>query len=64
MENTRHAGMGVKLPTANARTSERLARVIDGPTSTSASLIFSSKGKSDGLRLTACTRMHMLSTPT
>lgn len=64
MENTRHAGIGIKLPTANAKTSDRLASVIDGPTSTSALLIRPSSGSSNGCRLTACTNMHMLSTPT
>lgn len=64
MENTRQAGMGIKLPTAKAKTSERLANVMDGPTSTSALLIRPSKGNSKGCRLTACTRIHILSTPT
>lgn len=64
MENTRHAGIGIKLPTANARTSDRLASVIDGPTSTSALLIRPSKGNSIGCLLTAFTNIHILSTPT
>lgn len=64
MEKTRHAGIGIKVPTANARTSDRLASVMDGPTSTSALLIRSSKGNSIGCRLTACTSIHILSTPT
>lgn len=46
MEKTRHAGMEIKLPTANAKTSDKLANVIDGPTSTSALLIRTSKGNS------------------
>lgn len=64
IENTRHAGIGMKLPTANAKTSDRLASVIDGPTSTRALLIRPSKGNSNGWRLTACTKIHILSTPT
>lgn len=64
MEKTRHAGIGMKLPTAKARTSDRLARVIEGPTSTSALLTLPSIGKSRGCRLKACTKIHMLSTPT
>lgn len=43
MENTRQAGIGIKLPTAKANTSDKLARVIDGPTSTSALLMRPSK---------------------
>ncbi|KAJ0917000.1 hypothetical protein HanPSC8_Chr06g0268321 [Helianthus annuus] len=54
----------MKLPTANAKTSDKLARVIDGPTSASALLIRPSNGNSTCCLLTACTRMHILSTPT
>jgi hypothetical protein len=54
----------MKLPAANAKTSDRLASVMDGPTSTRALLIRPSSGNSNGCRLTACTNMHMLSTPT
>lgn len=64
MEKTRQAGIGMKLPTANTKTSDRLARVMDGPTSTSALLILPSRGMSKGCRLTECTNMHILSTPT
>lgn len=64
MEKTRQAGIGIKLPTANAKTSDRLASVMEGPTSTSALLIRPSNGNSNGCRLTACTSIHMLSTPT
>ena len=64
MEKTRQAGIGMKLPTAKARISEKLASVIDGPTSPSALLIRSSKGNSKDCRFTACTNIHMLSTPT
>lgn len=64
MEKTRHAGIGIKLPTAKAKTSEILASVMDGPTSTSALLIRPSNGNSDGCLFTACTNIHMLSTPT
>lgn len=64
IEKTRHAGMGIKLPIAKAITSDKLARVIDGPTSVSALLIRSSKSNSSGCRLIAWTRIHMLSTPT
>lgn len=64
MENTRQAGIGIKVPTANARTSDRLASVMDGPTSTSALLIRSSRSNSNGCRFTACTSIHILSTPT
>lgn len=64
MEKTRQAGIGMKLPTANARISDKLANVMDGPTSASALLIRISKGNSSGCRFTACTRIHMLSTPT
>lgn len=64
IEKTRHAGIGIKLPTANAKTSDRLASVMEGPTSTSALLIRPSRGNSNGCRLTAFTSMHMLSTPT
>jgi len=53
MENTRIAGMGIKLPTANATTSETLANVIDGPTSTSALLIRPSMGNSSRCLFTA-----------
>ena len=53
MENTRIAGMEIKLPTANAKTSETLANVIDGPTSTSALLTRPSKGNSSGCLFTA-----------
>lgn len=64
MEKTRQAGIGIKLPTANAKTSDKLASVMDGPTSTSALLIRVSKGNSSCCRLTACTSIHILSTPT
>jgi hypothetical protein len=64
MEKTRHAGIGIKLPTANARISDKLASVIDGPTSCSALLILSSIANSIDWRFTACTNIHMLSTPT
>jgi len=46
MEKTRQAGMEMKLPAANAKTSDKLANVIDGPTSSSALLIRLSKGNS------------------
>lgn len=46
MEKTRHAGIGIKLPTANARTSDKLASVMEGPTSMRALLIRCSKGNS------------------
>lgn len=64
MEKTRQAGIGMKLPTANARISDKLASVMDGPTSTSALLIFSSIGNSKDCLFTACTSIHILSTPT
>lgn len=64
MEKTRHAGMGTKVPTAKAKISDKLASVMDGPTSTSALLMRSSKVNSNGCRFTACTNIHMLSTPT
>jgi hypothetical protein len=64
MEKTRQAGIGMKLPTAKARISDKLASVIDGPTSPSALLIRSSKGNSNDCRFTACTNIHILSTPT
>lgn len=64
IEKTRHAGIGIKLPTANAKTSDKLASVMDGPTSTSALLIRLSKGNSSDCRFMACTNIHMLSTPT
>lgn len=64
IEKIRQAGMGMKAPIAKARISETLASVIDGPTSTSELLILSSKVESDGWRFTACTNIHMLSTPT
>uniref|UniRef100_A0A7C8ZWA3 Uncharacterized protein n=1 Tax=Opuntia streptacantha TaxID=393608 RepID=A0A7C8ZWA3_OPUST len=64
IENTRTAGIGMNVPTANANTSDRLASVIDGPTSTKALLMRPSKGNSSDCLLTACTNMHMLSTPT
>jgi hypothetical protein len=53
MEKTRHAGMEIKLPAANAKTSDKLANVIDGPTSTSALLILLSKGNSSSCLFTA-----------
>ena len=46
MEKTRQAGIEMKLPTANAIISDKLASVMDGPTSTSALLIRCSKGNS------------------
>lgn len=64
MEKTRHAGIETKLPTAKARTSDKLARVIEGPTSTRALLIRSSNGELNGCLFTACTKIHILSTPT
>lgn len=64
MEKTRQAGIGMKLPTAKAKTSDMLARVIDGPTSTRALLIRSSKGNSKDCRFMDCTNIHILSTPT
>jgi hypothetical protein len=60
MENTRHVGIEIKLPTANTKTSYRLARVMDGPTSTSALLILPSKGNSNGCRLTTCINIHII----
>ena len=53
MENTRQAGMEIKHPTANAKTSDKLANVIDGPTSMRALLIRSSKGNSGCCLFTA-----------
>lgn len=53
MEKTRHAGIGMKLPTAKAKTSDRLASVIEGPTSTSALLMRPSNGNSSGCLFTA-----------
>lgn len=64
MEKTRHAGIEMKPPTANARTSDKLASVIEGPTSTSALLIRSSRDSTRACRFTAFTSIHMLSTPT
>lgn len=46
IENTRHAGIEMMLPIAKASTSDRLANVIDGPTSTRALLRRSSIGNS------------------
>jgi len=43
MENTLVAGIGLIALTAKASTSAKLANVMDGPTSTSALLILSSK---------------------
>jgi hypothetical protein len=45
--------MEIKLPAANAKTSDKLANVIDGPTSTSALLILLSKGNSSSCLFTA-----------
>lgn len=53
MEKIRHAGIGTKAPTAKAKTSDKLANVMDGPTSTSAELIRSSKETSRGCLFTA-----------
>ena len=64
MEKTRHAGIGTKVPTAKAKISDKLANVMEGPTSTSAQLMRSSRDNSYGCRFTACTNIHMLSTPT
>lgn len=64
MEKTRHAGIETNDPTANARISDKLASVIEGPTSPIALLICSSTGKPEGCRFTASTIIHMLSTPT
>lgn len=64
MEKTRHAGIETNDPTANARISDKLASVMDGPTSPIALLICSSIGKSEGCRFTASMIIHMLSTPT
>lgn len=64
MEKTRHAGIEMNEPTAKARISDKLASVMEGPTSPSAVLIRSSIGKLVDCRFMACTSIHILSTPT
>ena len=64
MEKTLHAGMGVNVPTVKAKTSAKLASVIEGPTSARARPIRSSSCKLRSCRFKALTIMHMLSTPT
>ncbi len=63
-EKTLHAGIGVNEPTAKARTSAKLASVIEGPTSASASPTRVSSSKFRSWRFNAFTKMHILSTPT
>jgi hypothetical protein len=64
IENTLQAGIGVIIPTAKARLSAKLASVIDGPISAKALPTRISVGRYISCRFTACTMMHMLSTPT
>lgn len=63
-EKTLQAGIGVNDPTAKARTSAKLASVIEGPTSAKASPTRVSSGKFRSCRFKAFTKIHMLSTPT